>query len=151
MWEHRRTRDDLTMKGERERERERKEKGTRQIRMFIWSRKFQWGVTMNILMTSCGCSRLWASCKVGIREESGTSLYGGRAKRERSREEQTAAEGKSSVSPFLGNYNRATYRATASSPLLSLSLSRSISLSPYHPPLGRPVPLPSRNVDFILR
>lgn len=64
-------------KEERERETEKEEKRTRQIRMFIWSRNFQSGITMNILMTSCGCSRLWASCKVGIREESGTSLYGG--------------------------------------------------------------------------
>lgn len=51
-------RDDLTMKEERERETEKEEKRTRQIRMFIWSRNFQSGVTMNILMTSCGCSRL---------------------------------------------------------------------------------------------
>lgn len=43
------------------------------------------------------------------------------------REEQTAGEGKSSVSPFLGNYNRATYHATAS-PLLFLSLSFSLFL-----------------------
>lgn len=41
--------------------------GRREIRMFIWSRNFQSRVTMNILMTSCGCSRLGASCKVGIR------------------------------------------------------------------------------------
>ena len=102
--------------------------------MFIWSRNFQSGVTMNILMTSCGCSRLWASCKVGIREESGTSLYGGWAKKgerlERSRREEQTAERREvlGLSSFLGNYNRATYRATAG-PLLSLSLSLSLHLS----------------------
>ena len=102
---------------------------------------------MNILMTSCGCSRLWASCKVGIREESGTSLYGGWAKKgeglERSRREEQTAERREvlGLSSFLGNYNRATYRATAGPLLsLSLSLSLSISLSPYHPPLGRLAP-----------
>lgn len=51
----------------------------------------------------------------------------------RSREEQTAAEGKSSVSPFLRNYNRATYRGTApsvSTVSISLPLSSASTLVP---------------------
>lgn len=84
---------------------------------------------MNILMTSCGCSRLAASCEVGIRGVAlglyGERRGGGRRIEGRSREEQTAAEGKSSVSPFLRNYNRATYRGTAPSVFHGFSFSPS--------------------------
>lgn len=45
----------------------------RQVRMFIWSRNFQSGVTMNILMTSCGCSRLEAVAKSASKEMRGPS------------------------------------------------------------------------------
>lgn len=107
---------------------------------------------MNILMTSCGCLRLEAVAKSASKEWRGNCRQGtvGRVEEEREglgrgSEEQTAAEGKSSVSPFLGNYNRATYRGTAR-PFLRFSF------PPFHPATtAHSHPLPLQDVGFILR